>query len=153
MNNVVSVPSQKLDFGRNISWSVFVFNVLRRETIVRFVDHHCLYFLFIIRLQQGYKGTRHKQIHANANSYDVRTCREVLYLSITSIVSILQYPTIGCIAQIDRITRTCTNTLCCDCRYEQILMAIQAFLDGKHSKQRNILRHKSITNIHRPCPC
>ena len=55
-NILVPVPSQELDFQRHMSWSFlfFVFNELRREVIVRFVDiswivdHHSLSFLTII---------------------------------------------------------------------------------------------------------
>ena len=49
----VLIPSQDLDSHPEI-WSVFVFNDLRRDVIVRFadidgiVDNHCLNFLFIM---------------------------------------------------------------------------------------------------------
>ena len=50
---VVSVFSQDLDFLHHMSWSLLVFNELRWQVVVRFVDiggiddHHCLNLHFI----------------------------------------------------------------------------------------------------------
>jgi len=57
----VAVPSRSLDFQKSFYNVFFMFNDLRREKIVCFVDHHCLnYFFKKLKFEYGKSIVSHQ---------------------------------------------------------------------------------------------